>query len=149
MKRMTMFCGAFGAAVCLFAAACGQSDTEVSDPGAATQTASPTEASPTEASPTEASPTEASPTAEPAPGGPTITIEGMGFSGGLTVAPGAQITIVNNDEVEHSVTSRTADLFDVHVDGKQRATLTAPSEPGEYAFYCIYHPAMVGTLTVR
>lgn len=91
----------------------------------------------------------AGPTGEPAPNGPTITIEGMGFSKAPTVAPGTQIAIVNNDEVEHSVTSRDDGKFDVHVDGGQRATLVAPSEPGQYSFYCLYHPAMVGTLTVR
>ncbi|MFN3007563.1 cupredoxin domain-containing protein [Mycolicibacterium wolinskyi] len=126
MKLMAVFCTLAGLLTVLVA--CGQSDDSVRGTGTAILTASPT--------------------TEPAPDGPTITIEGMGFSGGLTVAPGTQITIVNNDEVEHSVTARTGDAFDVHVDGKQRATLTAPSEPGEYAFYCVYHPAMIGTLTV-
>lgn len=84
-----------------------------------------------------------------APTGPVLAIEGMGFGSLGAVAPGTEITIVNNDEVEHSVTSRTKGLFDVHVDGKGRGTLTAPREPGEYAFYCLYHPAMLGTLTVK
>ncbi|ORV24140.1 plastocyanin [Mycolicibacterium conceptionense] len=83
------------------------------------------------------------------PSGPVIAIEGMLFRSPGPVAPGTEITIVNNDEVEHSVTSRTKGLFDVHVEGKGRATLTAPEEAGEYAFYCLYHPAMLGTLTVR
>ncbi len=83
------------------------------------------------------------------PTGPVIAIEGMGFSALGPVAPGTQITIINNDEVEHSVTSRTKGLFDVHVDGKGRGTLTAPQDSGEYAFYCLYHPAMLGTLTVK
>lgn len=83
------------------------------------------------------------------PTGPVIVIEGMGFSALGPVAPGTEITIINNDEVEHSVTSRTKGLFDVHVEGKGRATLTAPQDAGEYAFYCLYHPAMLGTLTVR
>jgi plastocyanin len=85
----------------------------------------------------------------PVPGGPVITIEGMGFSALGPVAPGTEITIINNDEVEHSVTSRTKGLFDVHIEGKGRATLTAPLDSGEYGFYCLYHPAMMGTLTVR
>lgn len=83
------------------------------------------------------------------PTGPVIAIEGMGFSAVGPVAPGTEITIINNDEVEHSVTSRAKDVFDVHVDGKGQATLKVPEAPGEYAFYCLYHPAMVGTLTVR
>lgn len=83
------------------------------------------------------------------PTGPVIAIEGMGFSALGPVAPGTEITIINKDEVEHSVTSRTKGLFDVHVEGKGRTTLTAPQDPGEYAFYCLYHPAMLGTLTVK
>lgn len=128
MRRIAVLC--ILAVLAAVTVACAQSQNNTAG-GADTQTAT------------------SSPAAEPAPGGPTITIQGLGFSSALTVAPGTEITIVNNDEVEHSVTSRTADLFDVHVEGKQRATLTAPSQPGEYAFYCVYHPAMVGTLTVR
>ena len=78
-----------------------------------------------------------------------ITIENMAFGQPLTVAPGAQISVANMDTVEHSVTSQTAGAFDLHVDGKQRGTLTAPTQPGEYAFYCVYHPDMKGTLIVK
>jgi plastocyanin len=30
-----------------------------------------------------------------------------------------------------------------------KATFTAPTQPGEYAFYCTYHPSMKGTLIVQ
>ena len=46
----------------------------------------------------------------------------------------------------HSVTSQTAGQFDVHLAGNGEATFTAPTQPGEYAFYCTYHPSMKGTL---
>jgi plastocyanin len=75
-------------------------------------------------------------------------MKGMSFGDPITVAPGTQITIKNDDSAEHSVTSQTAGQFDVHVDGNQQGTLTAPSEPGEYPFYCVYHPSMKGTLIV-
>jgi plastocyanin len=88
-------------------------------------------------------------TQRPAAAGPTITIAGMNFGRPLTVAPGTHITIANNDSVEHSVTSRTAGQFDVHVDGNKQGELTAPNAPGEYAFYCVYHPSMSGTLIVK
>lgn len=39
-----------------------------------------------------------------------------------------------------AVTSQTAETSDVHVDAGERGTLTAPSEPGDYAFNCVYHP---------
>lgn len=81
--------------------------------------------------------------------GATITIENMAFGEPLTVAPGAEVRVANNDTVEHSVTSQTAGAFDVHVDGQKKGTLIAPTQPGEYPFYCVYHPTMKGTLIVK
>jgi plastocyanin len=78
----------------------------------------------------------------------TITISGFGFSK-LTVAPGAQITVQNNDAAEHTVTSNTPDVFNVEVGGRSKATFTAPSQPGSYPFHCAYHSSMHGTLTVQ
>lgn len=134
MKRVWLFCSA----LCLIAAVatgCGQSATTEED---ATGTATATTASTTT--------TTGAPAAAEAA---TITIADMSFGDPITVAPGTQITVKNDDSVEHSVTSRTADTFDVHVDGGEQGTLTAPTEPGEYAFYCVYHPSMTGTLIVK
>ena len=141
---MKKFC-LFWAALCLVAAvttACGESSTTTEEPdtGTATMTGSPT---------TTAQATGTTEATAPAPAGAaTITIADMSFGEPITVPPGAQITIKNDDSAEHSVTSQTAGQFDVHVDGKQQGTLTAPMEPGEYAFYCVYHPSMKGTLIV-
>lgn len=85
----------------------------------------------------------------PAAAGATLTIEGMAFGEPLTVAPGTEITIANNDSAEHSVTSDTAGAFDVEIDGHEKKTLTAPTQPGEYPFHCKYHPNMKGTLIVK
>jgi plastocyanin len=134
MKRF----GLFWAAVCLVAAmttACGGSSnpTYASNSGTETATASGSEATSAPASASAA----------------TITIANMNFGEPVTVPPGAQITIKNDDSAEHSVTSDTAGKFDVEVDGKEQKTLTAPTEPGEYAFHCKYHSSMHGTLTVK
>ena len=136
MKRF----GLFWAAMCLVAAvatACGGSSSSQQDEtGTATMTASP-------------------PGTAAATGGPaaataaTMTIASMNFGQPITVPPGAQITVKNDDSAEHSVTSDTEGKFDVHVDGREQGTLTAPMEPGEYAFHCVYHPAMHGTLVVK
>jgi len=131
MKRFGLFC----AAMCLVAAlatACGGSDksTQAPETGTATATASPT-------------------SGPAAAGAATITIASMSFGDPITVSPGAQITIKNDDSAEHSVTSDTAGKFDVEVEGKEQGTLTAPTEPGEYAFHCTYHPSMHGTLIVK
>jgi plastocyanin len=81
--------------------------------------------------------------------GPTITISGMAFGGSVTVSPGAQVAITNADGVEHSVTSKTAGQFDTEVDANEQKTFTAPTQPGEYPFYCKYHSNMKGALIVK
>ena len=134
----------FAATLCLAltVAACGEPSTtsQEQETGTATTTGSPTTAQAT------ATTTAGAP--EPAGAAATITIVGMNFGEPVTVPAGAQITIKNDDSAEHSVTSQTAGQFDVHVDGNEQGTLTAPTEPGEYAFYCVYHPSMKGTLIV-
>ena len=132
MKRF----GLFWAAMCLAAAlatACGGSSNTTQATGTATATASGSEATSAPASAAAA----------------TITIASMNYGEPVTVPPGAQIAIKNNDSVEHSVTSDTAGKFNVDVDGNEEGTLTAPSEAGEYAFHCKYHPSMHGTLIVK
>lgn len=115
------------------ATACGQAE-------------SPSDTSTTERDPGTASATA---TSEASAGtAPTITISGMEFGEPITVPPGALISVANADRAEHSVTSRTPDRFDVHVDGNQKATFTAPTEPGTYEFFCTYHPNMTGSLIV-
>lgn len=133
MKKILLVC----VTICLSAAiaACGSESSYTSsegDSGTATATASPESTSST---------TEAS--------GPTITMANMSFGDPITVAPGATITLKNDDSAEHSVTSETEGTFDVHVDAGEQGTLTAPTEPGEYPFYCVYHPSMKGTLIVQ
>ena len=137
MKRFGLFC----AAMCLvaaFATACGGSNTSTQEKasGTAAATASPTAT---------AGKTSGSAAAAAA----TITIASMSFGDPITVSPGAQIAITNKDSVEHSVTSDADGKFSVDVEANQEGKLTAPTEPGEYAFHCKYHPSMHGTLTVK
>jgi plastocyanin len=127
MKKFSMFLAAV-ALVAALATACGSNSSET----AATASNSSSEKSPTEVA-----------------SGPTITIANMAFGQPLTVAPGSTINLANNDTMEHSVTSDTAGAFDQDVDGNEKATMTAPSQPGEYPFHCSYHPNMKGTLIVK
>ncbi len=128
MKKIGMFLAAI-ALVGTLATACSGSKTSE---GTATASGSSSEASATEVA-----------------GGPTIAIANMAFGRPVTVGPGTQVNIVNNDSVEHSVTSDTAGVFDKDVEGNEKATMTAPSKPGEYPFHCSYHPNMKGTLIVK
>jgi len=84
------------------------------------------------------------------PGAPTITIKDFEYGAPLTVAPGAVITVINMDSAGHTVTAEQGQAFDVDVRGSGgTATFAAPSAPGSYPYYCIYHPNMRGTLIVE
>jgi plastocyanin len=133
--------GLFWAAMCLVAAlatACGGSSNTTQEPQTGTATATASATGTAEAT-----------SAPAAAGAATMTLANMSFGAPITVPPGASITIKNDDSAEHSVTSDTAGKFDVEVDGGEQKTLTAPTEPGEYAFHCKYHSSMHGTLTVK
>jgi plastocyanin len=98
--------------------------------------------------------------------GPTINIlEGASIQGSpdydpdeLTASAGAEVTVVNQDTLPHTVTSGTgpqdpnsAQLFDTSlINGGESATLSlAQVTPGQYDYYCIVHPYMTGKLTVQ
>ena len=137
MRRFAFFC----AGMCLVAAlatACGGSSSTTQEPqtGTATATSSPSGEA------TKSSAPEASTAA-------TITIANMSFGSPITVTGGAQVSVKNDDSVEHSVTSDTTGKFDMEVEGKEQGSFTAPTEPGEYPFHCTYHPSMHGTLIVK
>jgi plastocyanin len=99
-------------------------------------------------------------------GGPTINIlEGSSIQGNpdydpeeLTASAGAELTVVNQDTLPHTVTSGTgpqdpnsAQLFDTSlINGGESATLSlAQVTPGQYDYYCIVHPYMTGKLNVQ
>jgi plastocyanin len=78
-----------------------------------------------------------------------IEIKDFEYHGPDKVAPGATIMLQNNDRSPHSMTSEGDDFAEVVLDGGGASgTFTAPSEPGEYAYVCKFHPEMVDTLVV-
>ena len=89
-----------------------------------------------------------SPSAPAGAGDAVISITDFEFTVPASVAPGAQVTIKNGDSQAHTVTSKTGG-FDVKVDPDGTATLTAPSEPGNYPFVCSFHGNMTSTLVVK
>lgn len=62
------------------------------------------------------------------------------------VKVGDTITWVNRDTVPHTATARDKS-FDVRVQQGQSVSMVV-KKAGSIAFYCIYHPAMRGTLAV-
>jgi plastocyanin len=118
----------------MIATACGRDDNQETAP--ATEPALPT----TTAPPTTTSPVPAV--------GTEITIFDFEMSD-LTVPPGAQVTVVNKDSEEHTVTSNTPGTFDSKVLGNSQSTFTAPTAPGSYPFHCSHHSSMHGMLVVQ
>ena len=95
MKKISMFLAAMGLIAVIVTACGGSSSTDETTENATSSAQATNENSPS------------------ATAGATITIANMAFGEPLTVAPGAEIDVVNNDSVEHSVTSDTAGAFDV------------------------------------
>jgi plastocyanin len=99
-------------------------------------------------------------------GGLTINIlEGSSIQGSpdydpeeLTASAGAEVSVVNQDTLPHTVTSGTspqdpnsAQLFDTSlINGGESAALSlAQVTPGQYDYYCIVHPYMTGKIVVQ
>ena len=90
----------------------------------------------------------------------TIVIPVGGVTSGfspkaVTLERGGLLTVVNDDNMAHSVTSEAVGtqgdpLFEVVVPAHATGTLTLPTSvsAGSYDFYCAFHPNMRGTLTV-
>lgn len=80
----------------------------------------------------------------------TITIDAFEFQpGDITVQAGTEITIVNDDNANHTVTADDGESFDTDniEEGGATTTITI-DEPGAYPYHCDYHPTMTGTITV-
>lgn len=77
-----------------------------------------------------------------------ITIADFEYQMPETIAPGAEVTVVNEDEAPHTVTADSDGDFDVEVGPGETVTFTAPETAGQYAVICTYHPQMSGTLVI-
>lgn len=85
--------------------------------------------------------------APPPPRAPILAIAGMRFGpapAGLKA--GDTILFVNRDIVAHSATARDHS-FDVTLEPRQAVRVTL-RRAGVVDFYCRFHPAMTGTLSV-
>lgn len=106
-----------------------------------------TQPSPQSAAPLTSAPS--SPSASQAAGS-EIVISNMSYTVPPSVSPGQQLTIVNNDSANHTVTADENNMFDIRVSGGGgSASFTAPTTPGSYPFHCKYHANMHGVLIVK
>lgn len=77
-----------------------------------------------------------------------ISIEGFAFDGPQSVPAGTAITVTNLDSAPHTLTFRSVDIGTGNLNQGQSATVTAPTEPGTYDFFCEIHPSMEGRIVI-
>ena len=96
-----------------------------------------------------------------------MTIKGLEYlPGDVTVGVGETVTWINNDPVDHTVTSgkpgkqgvpgvsegtdpKLDGLFDEPLEEEGSTTSFTFDEPGTYAYFCRVHAAMKGVITVE
>lgn len=128
---------------------CGaQNGPSGSAPEATTSSVASTAASSAPAPPA-SSTSEASSSAPAAGEEVGITIRDFQYKLPESVAPGATVTVINEDAAPHTVTAQGDGGFDAIAAAGETVTFTAPEEPGEYPIICTYHPQMSATLVVQ
>jgi plastocyanin len=80
--------------------------------------------------------------------GATLEINAFQFSA-IRAAPGATVTVVNNDSSPHTATAKDGSFDTDTIPAGATGSFTAPTEPGSYPFFCAIHPRMTGTLIVE
>ena len=67
----------------------------------------------------------------------------------LTVAGGTTVKFSNEDSTAHTATSKQAGVFDSGTIKPGKSGEITLDKAGTYAYYCVFHPFMKGTITVE
>jgi plastocyanin len=79
-----------------------------------------------------------------------VVAKNIAFANDLTVEPGEQFTLDNQDSTAHTLTADDGSFDSKEVAGGATSDpITPPQEPGTYKFHCEIHSSMHGTLTVK
>lgn len=79
----------------------------------------------------------------------TVTIKNFAFHpADFTVNPAATITVINDDQVVHTLTAVDRAFNTGDITNGVPVTFTAPTQPGRYPFRDLLRPFMTGILTV-
>jgi plastocyanin len=88
------------------------------------------------------------PAPTPAPGEVVIRMAGRVFSpAAVTIAAGGRVTWLNDDSREHTATS-TSSAFDSGLMAPGASFVRTFTSPGSFAYLCLIHPDMTGTVNV-
>jgi plastocyanin len=78
-----------------------------------------------------------------------VTIQDFAFHpANFTVSPGATITVINDDQVIHTLTADNGAFNSGDVTNGVSVTFQAPTHPGTYPFHDYLRAYMTGVLTV-
>ncbi len=129
---------------------CGSSnDSPAAGQGTTTMTHSAKVTHPTKAPATKPSAsTPATSSGDAMAGMVMIDIKNFMYVGNMSVKPGQQVMVTNDDPEAHTLTSDQTGMFAVTVQAGATATFDAPTKPGSYAYHCDFHSNMHGTLVV-
>jgi plastocyanin len=93
--------------------------------------------------------TPPAPSASTAASDNTISIKDMAFTpNSLQIKVGATVTWVNNDTVQHTVTSDTKVFDSGPIEPGANFTYTF-TQAGSFAYHCDIHKSMIATITVQ
>jgi plastocyanin len=80
----------------------------------------------------------------------TVTIKDYLYKpASITVPKGTTVTFANRDSTPHTATSKQSGVFEsgsIHTGKSAAVTL---EESGSFAYYCLFHPFMKGTIVVN
>jgi plastocyanin len=80
----------------------------------------------------------------------TIDIQGYAYHpSNISVPRGAQVTWLNDDNVDHTATEKDNAAWDTQIIHNGESKAIKFDSPGTFRYYCTIHPYMVATLTVR
>jgi plastocyanin len=85
--------------------------------------------------------------------GPMISMKNTAFTPkDITVSAGEQVMVMNADSARHDLEDTDSKGKKFHtgdLDAGKSGMITAPSEPGDYPYFCKYHFGMEGVLHVK
>jgi plastocyanin len=67
----------------------------------------------------------------------------------ITVPKGTTVTFTNRDSTPHTATSRESGAFESGSIDSGKAGRVRLDETGTFAYYCLFHPFMKGTIVVE
>lgn len=67
----------------------------------------------------------------------------------ITVPKGSTVTFTNRDSTPHTATSKESGLFESGSLGTGKSSQVVLDESGTFAYYCLFHPFMKGTIVVE